>query len=173
MALVVFLKGVNVGGHKTFRPSVLASEMAQLGVVSLGATGTFVVRQPISQAKLRMEFRRRLSFESEAMICSANEIDRLVSADSYAGEPCGPDIVRFVGILAIQPRVLPAFPLNLPPSEDWLVRIVAIRGRFVFGMYRRITRVIGLLGQLEKYLGGSVTIRNWNTFSRLIEILKS
>ena len=27
MASVVFLKGVNVGGHKTFRPSVLASRL--------------------------------------------------------------------------------------------------------------------------------------------------
>ncbi len=173
MALVVFLKGVNVGGHKTFRPSVLASEMAQLGVTSVGATGTFVVRKPISQAKLRLEIRRRLSFETEAMICSGSDIARLVSAESYAGEPCGPDIVRFVGILAKRPRVLPALPLNRPPVEDWAVRIVAIRGRFVFSLYRRIMRTIGFLGQLEKQFGGSITIRNWNTFLRLFEILRS
>src|SRR4051794_3057989 len=28
MALVVFLRGVNVGGHRTFRPSVLARELS-------------------------------------------------------------------------------------------------------------------------------------------------
>ncbi len=173
MALVVFLKGVNVGGHKTFRPSVLASEMAQLGVMSVGAAGTFVVRKPISQAKLRLKIRRRLSFETEAMICSGSDIVRLVLTESYAGEPCGPDIVRFVGILAKRPRVLPALPLNLPPGEDWVVRIVAIRGRFAFGLYRRIMRAIRLLGQLEKHFGGSITIRNWNTFSSLFEILRS
>jgi uncharacterized protein (DUF1697 family) len=173
MALVVFLKGVNVGGHKTFRPSALASEMAQLGVKSIGATGTFVVRKPISPAKLRLEIRRHLSFETEAMICSGSDILHLASPESYAGEPCGPDIVRFVGILANQPRVLPGFPLHLPPGKDWVVRIVAIRGRFVFGQYRRIMRAIGFLGRLEKHFGGSITIRNWSTISRLLEILRS
>src|SRR4029450_4929465 len=56
MASVVFLKGVNVGGHRTFRPSVLAREMADFGVISVGAAGTFVVRKPISRARLRLEF---------------------------------------------------------------------------------------------------------------------
>jgi uncharacterized protein (DUF1697 family) len=173
MALVVFLKGVNVGGHRTFRPSVLASEMSELGVRNVGAAGTFVVRKPMSQAKLRLEFRRRLPFETEVMICAGSEILRLVSAEAYAGEPCGPDIVRFVGILAKRPRVLPALPLHLPPGDDWVVRIVAIRGRFALGVYRRIMRAIGTLGQLEKHLGGPITCRNWNTYSSLCEILRS
>jgi len=173
MALVVFLKGVNVGGHKTFRPSLLVSRLAELGVVNVGAAGTFVVRKPISQAKLRMEFRRCLPFETEAMICSGTDIVRLGSAESFAGEPWGPDIVRFVSILAKRPRVAPVLPLNLPPGEDWLVRIVAIRGRFAFGLYRRTMRTITLLSRLEKHLGASITSRNWNTFSRLSEILRT
>jgi len=40
MASVVFLRGVNVGGHKTFRPSVLAKELTHLGLVNIGAAGT-------------------------------------------------------------------------------------------------------------------------------------
>jgi uncharacterized protein (DUF1697 family) len=42
MALVVFLRGVNVGGHRTFRPSILARELSDYGVVNVGAAGTFV-----------------------------------------------------------------------------------------------------------------------------------
>ena len=171
MASVVFLKGVNVGGRKTFRPSVLASALAKLGVINVGAAGTFVVRKSISQAKLRREFRRCLPFETEAMICSGNDIVRLASGEPFAGEPSGPGIVRFVSILAKRPRVAPALPLNLPPGEDWLVRIVAIRGRFAFGLYRRTMRTIACLSRIERCLGGSVTTRNWNTFSSVIEIL--
>jgi hypothetical protein len=33
MALVAFLRGVNVGGHRAFRPTVLAQELADLDVV--------------------------------------------------------------------------------------------------------------------------------------------
>ena len=51
MALVVFLRGVNVGGHRTFRPSQLVKELADFDVVNIGAAGTFVVRKPGSQAK--------------------------------------------------------------------------------------------------------------------------
>ena len=40
MALVVLLRGLNVGGHWSFRPSQLATQLAQLDVVNIGATGT-------------------------------------------------------------------------------------------------------------------------------------
>ena len=172
MASVVFLKGVNVGGHRTFRPSVLARQMAEFGVLNIGAAGTFVVRKPISQTRLRQEFMSRLPFETEAMICSASDILGLASADAFAGEQSGPEVVRFMSVLTRAPRVCPVLPLNLP-QEDWLVRIVTIRGRFAFGLYRRDPRTIGFLGRIEKHLGGSITTRNWNTFSNLFEILKT
>jgi hypothetical protein len=37
MAIVVFLRGVNVGGHRTFRPSILARELSDYYVVNVGA----------------------------------------------------------------------------------------------------------------------------------------
>ena len=46
MALVVFLRGVNVGGHRTFRPSLLARQLEPYGVVNVGAAGTFVSGLP-------------------------------------------------------------------------------------------------------------------------------
>src|SRR5258708_30438283 len=99
MALVVFLRGVNVGGHKTFQPSVLAKELAAYDVVNIGAAGTFVVRKPISQTKLRAEILRQLPFEPQIMISSAQDILEIASDDPFAGEPSGPDIVRFLSVL--------------------------------------------------------------------------
>src|SRR5712691_6547435 len=120
VALVVFLRGVNVGGHKTFRPSVLARKLANYDVVNVGAAGTFVVMKPISQAKLRVELLRRLPFEAELMICSARDVIRLASGKPFGGQPSGPDVVRFVSVLAKRPRVLPTLPLSLPASDNWL-----------------------------------------------------
>ena len=60
MALVVFLRGVNVGGHKTFQPRALANELAEFDVVNVGAAGTFVIRKAVSQAALGAEMLRRL-----------------------------------------------------------------------------------------------------------------
>lgn len=147
--------------------------MAKFGVMNVGTAGTFVVTKPISQARLRLEFQRRLPFETDVMICSGNHLLQLASAEAFAGQPCGPDIVRFLSILAKQPRALPALPLDLPPGEAWLVKIVAIRGRFAFGLYRRAMRTVAILGQLEKHLGGSITSRNWNTVSSISKILKT
>ena len=46
MALVVLLRGINVGGHRAFRPKLLAGDLGRFDVVNIGAAGTFVVRKP-------------------------------------------------------------------------------------------------------------------------------
>src|SRR5712691_11492462 len=100
MALVVFLKGINVGGHRTFRPSVLANEFRRFDVVNVGAAGTFVIRKAVSPVTLREELMRRLPFETDVMICNGGDILRLVGSDPFAGQPPAPGIVRFVSVLA-------------------------------------------------------------------------
>jgi uncharacterized protein (DUF1697 family) len=172
MALVVLLKGVNVGGHRTFRPSVLASELSRFDVVNVGAAGTFVIRKAVSQVRLRAEMVRRLPFESEVMICKGSAILRLASQDPFAGQPSGPKVVRFVTVLAKRRRPSRQLPLNLPSSGEWCVRILAHEDRFVFGVYRREMKAIGYLSELEKIFGASSTTRNWNTILAIVQILK-
>jgi len=46
MALIVLLRGINVGGHRAFRPKLLAQDLGRFDVVNIGAAGTFVVRKP-------------------------------------------------------------------------------------------------------------------------------
>lgn len=173
MALVAFLRGVNVGGYRTFQPSLLAKELAAYDVVNVGAAGTFVVRKTISKSTLRAEILRRLPFEAEVMICHGSDIIDLASSDQFEKEAPGPDIVRFVSVLAKRPRVLPALPLSLPPGKEWLLKIVKVHGRFAFGMYRRVPQTIGQLSQLDKSLGVSATTRNLNTITAIVKILKS
>ena len=98
VALVVLLKGVNVGGGRTFRPSMLAGQLKHLDAVSIGAAGTFVIRRPVSRAHLLSEFARRLPFDARIMICQGREIVRLTSRDFFSGDDVRPDIVRFVSV---------------------------------------------------------------------------
>src|SRR4051795_4215602 len=99
MALLVFLRGVNVGGHRTFRPSLLAQQLQEFDVVNVGAAGTFVVRKPGSRAKFRAALLRKLPFVAEVMLCDGRELQRLVEENPFAGEVVRPDVVRFVSIL--------------------------------------------------------------------------
>jgi uncharacterized protein (DUF1697 family) len=173
MALVVFLKGVNVGGHRTFRPSVLANEFRHFDLVNVGAAGTFVIRKAVSPVTLRAELTRRLPFETEVMISKGGDILRLVTADPFARQPSAADIVRFVSVLGARPRSSPPIPLNLPSDGRWCLSVVTCQGRFVCGLYRREMKAIRYLGQLEKVFGVPVTTRNWNTIQAIVRILKS
>jgi uncharacterized protein (DUF1697 family) len=173
VALVVLLRGVNVGGHRTFRPTTLARRLKHLDVVNIGAAGTFVIRRPVTRAQLRAELTRRLPFDAQIMICQGREIVRLTSQNPFSGHPVRPDVVRFVSILARRPRSAPPTPMSLPPSGKWLLKIVARERLFVFGLYRRHMKVIGYLGTFDRLFGVPVTTRNWNTITAIAEVLQS
>jgi uncharacterized protein (DUF1697 family) len=173
VALVVLLRGVNVGGHRTFRPTTLTEQLKHLDVVNIGAAGTFVIRQPITRTQLRTELVRRLPFEAEMMICEGREIVRMMSQNHFAGEPVRPDIVRFVSVLSQRPRLAPSTPMSFPSSGKWLLKILARDHRFVFGLYRRQMKAIGYLGTLDRLFGVPVTTRNWNTITAVATVLRN
>lgn len=173
MALVVLLRGVNVGGHRTFRPAALAAQLKHLDAVNIGAAGTFVIRQPVSRAQLHGEFTRRLPFNTEIMICQGRDIARLTSHDFFADYPVRPDIVRFVSVLSRSPRSAPSTPMSFPATGTWLVRIVARENRFLVGVYRRQMKAIGCLGTLDRVFGVPVTTRNWNTITAIAKVLEN
>ncbi len=58
---------------------MLARDLANLDVVNIGAAGNFVIRNPVTQARLRVELARRLPFDSEIMIYRGTDILRLMS----------------------------------------------------------------------------------------------
>jgi len=172
MALVVFLRGVNVGGHRTFRPSVLARELSDYGVVNVGAAGTFVVRKPRSRAKFRAALLLKMPFEAEVVLCEGRDLMRLENENPFGPEPCPSDVVRFVSVLSKPGGVRKPLPVAFPSEAEWLVRVMASQGQFVFGMYRRHMRTIRYLGQIDKLYGVPATTRNWNTIVAILRILK-
>jgi uncharacterized protein (DUF1697 family) len=178
MASVVFLRAVNVGGTNRCQPALIAKQLSKFGVVNIGAVGTFVVRKNASESALRAAFARKLPFKCEIMICPARDIIKLASKDPFSHEPpvrlgpSGPDITRFVSVLAKRLRALPPLPLSLPSDDDWLLKIIAIQDRFVLGLYRRQMKAISYLGKIENLLGEPATTRNWNTIQKVVQILK-
>jgi uncharacterized protein (DUF1697 family) len=172
MALIVFLRGVNVGGHRTFRPSIVARELSDYDVLNVGAAGTFVVRKPGSRAKFRAALLRKLPFEAEIVLCDGRDLMRLETENPFGTEPSPPDVVRFVSILSKAGGVRASLPVTFPSDGEWLVRVIASEGQFVFGVYRRHMKTIGYLGQIDKLYGVPATTRNWNTIVAIVRILK-
>ena len=171
MALVVLIKGVNVGGHRRFRPAALASDLRRLDVVNIGAAGTLVVRRPIRPSSLREEILRRIPFDAEVMICSGADVLNLAAANLFPDQTADANVVHFVSLLGRRPRSSPALPLELPAPDDWCVRILGQLDRFVYGVYRREMRTIRYLDQLDAIFGVPATTRSWSTISSIVGAL--
>jgi uncharacterized protein (DUF1697 family) len=174
MPSVVFLRAVNVGGANRCQPAVIAKQLAKFGVVNVGAVGTFVVREDVSESTLRAAIGKKLPFKCEIMICPARDITKLASKDPFSRQPSGPNITMFASVAA-KPVRLPLhlrLPLNLPSDDDWLLKVIAIQDRLVLGLYRRQMKAISYLGKIEKLLGVAVTTRNWNTIEKVVKILR-
>ena len=172
MRWVVFLRAVNVGTANRCQPAVVASRLARFGVINVGAVGTFVVREDVSESALRDAIAKELSFKCEIMICPARDIIKLASSDPFSQQRSDANIIRFVNVLAKRLPSPPPLPLCLPSDNDWLLKIVAIENRFVLGLYRRHMKAIACLGKIEKLLGIPATNRNWNTIERVVKILE-
>ena len=171
MALVVFLRGLNVGGHRSFRPTTLARQLRWFDAVNIGAAGTLVVRKQVRRAQLRAAIVRRLPFDAEIVICDAKAIARLVARDPFAGLSTRSDVVRFVSVLSRRPRLAPSLPVTMPPRGKWLLKVLERDGTFVLGLYRRHMKVIGYLGTLDRLFRASATTRNWNTIVAIAKVL--
>jgi len=149
----------------------MAKQLSKFGVVNIGAVGTFVVSEDVSESTLRAAIAKLLPFKCEIMICPAQDVIKLGSKNPFAGQPSEPNIARFVNVLAKPLPSPPAVPIALPSDDDWLLKIIAIRDRFVLGLYRRQMKAISYLGKIEKLLGVQATNRNWNTIQKVLQIL--
>lgn len=180
VALIVFLRGINVGGHRAFRPSVLAKELANYDAVNVGAAGTLVIRKPGLPAKFLAELRRKLPFEATIAYCDSADLIGLEMDDPFRNEPSPfrtepspSDVVQFVSILSEAGRTKVSLPISLPESGEWLVRIIGAKNRLVYGVYRRRMKTIGYLNQIDRLFGAPAATRSWKTILAVLRILKS
>jgi uncharacterized protein (DUF1697 family) len=151
---------------------MLARELSDYDVVNVGAAGTFIVRRPGSRAKFRAELLRKLPFEAEIVLCDGRDLIRLEMENPFGTEPSRPDLVRFVSILSKAKSVRASIPVTIPPDGEWFVRVIGLKNRFVFGVYRRHMKTISYLGQIDKLFSAPATTRNWNTIIAIVRILK-
>jgi len=146
--------------------------MKEYGVVNIGAAGTFVVCKPVGKVRFRSELLRRLPFVADVMMCTGQELVEAVSDNAFDGEPPRSDMVRFVSVLAKAPQIVPSIPTRIPENGKWLLRILAVHDRFLFGVYRREMKAIRYLGAIDKVFGVRATTRNWNTITAILKVLE-
>lgn len=167
------MRGVNVGGHKAFRPSVLAGQVAALRVVSVGAAGTFIVRADADETKIRSRFLKHLPFDAQLMICPARDVIELVELDLFSDEASRKADGQFISVLENRPRKRPRLPFYVPESRDWQVGVTAVHERFVATLLRRVGRTLLYPNEVvEKRLGVAATTRAWQTILKVRQALE-
>ncbi len=172
MALVAFLRGINVGGHRTFRPSELARNLSAYEAVNVGAAGTFVVFRPGSRAKFLDELRRRMPFDAIVALCDGADLIQLETDNPFGTGRPDPNLVRFVSILTRAARQRPALPLVVPQDGEWFVRILGSKNRLVYGEYRRHMKTIGCLGEIDRLFQAPAATRSWTTILSVLRVLR-
>jgi uncharacterized protein (DUF1697 family) len=180
MASVVFLRAINVGGANLCKPAQLAKQLKKFDVVNIGAVGTFVVRGSVDESTFRKALAGQLSrsfrIKCEIMIVSGDSLLRLFAKNPFADYADDPQMTRFVSVLHKRLRsslVTCHSSLSLPSADDWLLKIIVIKGRFVLGVYKREMKAIGYLSKLEKTLGVPATTRSWNTIEKIVKVLNA
>lgn len=174
MASVVFLRASNVGGHRTFSPAAFVRELAHLDALNLGAAGTFVIRASIDEEALRGEVARRLPFETEILIVDGGALIALADTDAFASVDAIEGAKRHLTVIAQAPTRAAALPLDRPATEAWEVRVLAVVGRCVLSVQRKVGPVAKVYPNavVEKELGVAATTRNWNTLGSIVKLLR-
>lgn len=167
------LLGVDVGGHRSFRPRALVGGLAHLDVLNAGAAEKLVVRRSLSQTALRAELTARLLFEKEIAICQSNETFRTVEDRALLDQLVEQDFVQIVSAPVRRTIASPELPITVPPGPPWLLKVVEADHRFALGHYRHSNRAIGLLGQLDHWFGVAVTTRSASTMSWPAQLLRT
>ncbi len=173
MPLVVFLRAVNVGGHKAFRPSELAKELAHLGLINIGAAGTFVLPGSVAQETVRAQLLKALPFPAEMMICPGKALLDLAATPVFAAGPSG-GVRHYVSVLSRAPRKRPPLPLSQPAGERWEVKVVMVSGKFALSLARRLGKsFVDPNAVVEKGFGMPATTRNRTTIIKICDLLRA
>ncbi len=175
MAQVVFMRAVNVGKHQRFSVSALAKQLAALDVVNIGAVGTLVVRKKIAAVALSAAIWKHTPFKPELLIVDAKLIAPIIQAEpTNLPSADGLEIERLVSIVAKPIKPTPKLPIDHPATGPWQVRLTRVAGPLIVSHFRRnIARLAYPNEVIEKSLGVSSTMRNWNTMLKILTVLQA
>jgi uncharacterized protein (DUF1697 family) len=163
VALIVLLRGVNVGG-KTFRPTELVRELSELDMLSTGAAGTFVVRAGTTPTQIRKRILEFLPFDAEIMLLTQKQLEALLELNPAGEVPPGDGVRRFLSVSThpLRPRGVP--PIFLPGRNDWQVALMGVAENCAFGYRRPLgERMLYPNEAMEKLFGLPFTTRWWET----------
>jgi uncharacterized protein (DUF1697 family) len=177
MKYVALLRGINVGGNNIIKMVELRARFEEMGfsdVATYIQSGNVVfAAKPATKAKLTLKIEKALSeafgYVSKVVLVSAEELELAVS-EAPKGFGRQPDKYRY-DVLFVKEPMTPAEALEQVPAKPGVDEVFA--GKHALYFRRLIARSTQsqLSKVVQKPVYKSLTIRNWNTTSKLLAMV--
>ncbi|QBA64964.1 DUF1697 domain-containing protein [Muriicola soli] len=174
---VIFLRGINVGGHHKVPMAQLRHEMEQMGfteVSTLLNSGNVIFRaQEEDEEKLSIVISSRIAdvfgFEIPVTTIKADRILKLTKADPFKGEALKEGIKFYVTFLKEEKEDMIPSPSE---NEDASIKIIFVaKGMVCSVLDLNKSKTPKAMEFLEKIYGKEITTRNWNTVMKVVNKL--
>ena len=166
---VAFLRGINVGGHNRVPMADLralfadlgypdAATLVQSGNVLFGAQGADLASLT---ARLEREFTASFGFASRFVLRARDELAAVASRNPFPGAEAEPAKLHVVFLGDVPAAEAVAALVPSPPD------VFVVDGRHVYVHYPAGAG----RSKLKLDLGVAATARNWNTVTRVLELM--
>jgi len=163
------LRGINVGGHNKVSMSALRDVVEGLGhtdVTTYIQSGNvvFTSKKDVTPAALERAIKNEFGFDIAVALRTKAELKRAVKANPFADADLK---TVHVGFMAAKPSAAEVRGLD---ADQFVPEEFAIKGR---DLYLHLPSGMGrgkLFVYLDRKLTVPITVRNWNTVLKLVEL---
>src|SRR5437867_147766 len=168
---VAFLRGMNVGGHKSIKMSELARLFESLrlsNVKTVLASGNVLFESPETDAailtrSIERGLRGALGYEVKVILRTTSQLQALVSLDPFEKVGSAPGVRLHITFLAADANSTLPLPYVSPNGFE----IIEKSAREVLSVVRPEGCTVDLMTFVEKEFGKASTTRTWNTVQKI------
>ena len=170
---IALIRGINVGGHKKIRMADLKTSCEAMGlrdVRTLLQSGNVVFQTDIKdRARLAKEIAGVLGVEAKVILRSAEELRKVVAANPMPEEAKRGPSGFIVVFLSEKPSAAAMQSLRDAYSGPEKMQLHGAELYIEYGSGMGQSKLTNVL--IERKLGVTGTARNWNTVTRLLEMV--
>ena len=176
MRFVALLRGINVGGHKRVPMAELRALCEELGwtnVASYIQSGNLVfdatAKAAALERTLEVALAERFGFEVTTLVRSARAMRALPATNPFTA--AASETPKFVMLLLAKGALDERAAAALEPLAQAGEEVVQVPGALWLHLPKGSARSKWSPTVLDRCAGSLATTRNWNTLSKLVELL--
>jgi uncharacterized protein (DUF1697 family) len=172
---VAFLRGINVGGHKSVKMDDLKKAFESLGfknVKTLLASGNVLFdtqqKSPALRKRIGEKLKQTFGHEVHVILRTIREIQELGDSNPFKKIRVTPQTRLYVTFLSEEPKSSLKIPYESPEKDFKIVRVSNSEVCSVVTLSPN-RGTVEAMSILEKEFGRNVTTRNWNTVTKVLK----